>query len=81
MATVFFKINDKQETELKNLMEDEGYSSKAEFFRFLIKFYKYTRPPEEVAFEKAADELASVLRNLKKKGKLGKSLGKQLSDV
>ena len=81
MATVFFKINDNQEKEVSKLMEGEGYTNKAEFFRFLIKFYKYHKPPEEVRFEKAASELAHVLKKLDKKGKLGKSLHEQLSDV
>ena len=81
MTTVFFKINDKQEKEVKELMQDEGYTNKAEFFRFLIKFYKYHKSPEELRFEKAATELAGVLSKLNKKGKLGKSLDEQLSDL
>lgn len=81
MATVFFKINGKQEEEVKKLMEEEGYTNKAEFFRFLVKFYKYHKSPEELRFEKAATELADTLRKLDKKGKLGKSLDSQLTDV
>ena len=41
MATVFFKITAEQEKEVLNLMKEEGYTNKAEFFRFLVKFYKY----------------------------------------
>ncbi len=82
MSTVFFKISTQQDKELKNLMEGEGYTSKAEFFRFLIKFYKYKKSPEEIRFEKAADELASTLIKLDKQGKLGKkSLKEQLADI
>lgn len=63
-------------------MEEEGYTSKAEFFRFLIKFYKYKKSPEEIRFEKAADELAATLRKLKKQGKIGnESLDEQLADI
>lgn len=81
MATVFFKINEKQEEEVEKLMEEEGYTNKAEFFRFLIKFYKYHKSPEEIRFENAASELADVLRKLDKKSKLGKPLDEQLSDL
>lgn len=81
MATVFFKINEKQEEEVEKLMEDEGYTNKAEFFRFLVKFYKYHKSPEELRFEKAAAELADTLRKLNKKDKLGKPLDEQLSDL
>lgn len=81
MATIFFKINDKQEKEVEEFMGEEGYNSKAEFFRFLIKFYKYHKSPEEVRFEKAAQDLAEVLKKLDKKGKLGKSIEEQLKDV
>lgn len=81
MATVFFNINDIQEKEVKSLMHDEGYTSKAEFFRFLVKFYKYHKTPEERRFEKAAAELGQVLKKLDKKSKLGLSFDKQLADV
>lgn len=81
MSTIFFKINEKQNKEIINLMEEEGYTSKAEFFRFLVKFYKYKKSPDEVRFEKAADELGAVLKKLSKNGKLKKSLDEQLQDV
>lgn len=81
MSTVFFKINDVQTMEVEAMMEKEGYTSKAEFFRFLIKFYKYTKSPAERNFEIAAEELADVLRTLDAKGKLGSSLDEQLFDV
>lgn len=81
MATVFFKINDTQEKEVEKLMEEEGYTNKAEFFRFLVKFYKYHKSPEEIRFEKAASELADILRRLHKKGKLPQSLDEQLADL
>lgn len=74
MTTVFFKINDKQQQEVEQLMENEGYTNKAEFFRFLIKFYKYHKSPEEMRFEKATSELAGVLKKLNKEGKLEKPL-------
>jgi len=81
MATIFFKINDKQEKEVAKLMDEEGYTNKAEFFRFLVKFYKYHTSPDEIRFEKAASELSDVLRALNKKGELSKSLKEQISDV
>lgn len=81
MSTVFFKINEKQEKEVEKLMADEGYTNKAEFFRFLVKFYKYHKSPEEIRFEKAASELGEILRKLNKKGKLPKNLDEQLSDL
>ena len=81
MTTVFFKINDTQGNEVEKMMEEEGYTSKAEFFRFLIKFYKYHKTPEEKRFEKAASELGEVLKRLDKKSKIGLSFDKQLEDV
>ena len=81
MATVFFNINDTQEKEVKALMLEEGYTSKAEFFRFLVKFYKYHKTPEERRFEKAASELGEVLKKLSKKSKLDLSFDKQFADV
>lgn len=81
MATVFFNINDAQEKEVKALMKGEGYTNKAEFFRFLVKFYKYHKSPEEHRFEKAAYELGEVLKKLDKKGKIDLSFDKQLADV
>lgn len=81
MATVFFNINDTQEKEVKALMLEEGYTNKAEFFRFLVKFYKYHKSPEERRFEKAATELGEVLKKLSKKSKLDLSFDKQLKDV
>lgn len=80
MATVFFKINPTQEKEVEELMEEEGYTNKAEFFRFLVKFYKYHKSPDEIRFEKAASNLADVLRKLGKKGKLP-SIDEQLKDL
>lgn len=81
MATVFFKISDQQEKELSALMEEEGYTNKSEFFRFLLKFFKYTRSPEDVKFENSARELTAILRELDKKGKLSRSLKDQIADL
>jgi Arc/MetJ-type ribon-helix-helix transcriptional regulator len=81
MATVFFKINDKQDQEIKSLMEKEGYTSKAEFFRFLVKFFKYQVSSPDTQLEKATKELAAVLDKLDKQGKLNKNTDEQLDDV
>lgn len=81
MTTVFFKINDIQENEVKKMMEEEGYTNKSEFFRFLIKFYKYHKTPEEKDFETATKELAAILRKLDEAGKLNKSIDEQFIDV
>ena len=81
MATVFFNINETQDKEVKALMKDEGYTNKAEFFRFLVKFYKYHKTPEENRFEKATAELGEVLKKLDKKSKMDLSFDKQLEDV
>lgn len=80
MATVFFNINNIQEKEIHTFMKGEGYTSKAEFFRFLIKFYKYHKSPEEQRFEKAAHGLADILKRLESKGKLDSSIDEQLAD-
>lgn len=81
MSTIFFKINDTQDGEVKKMMKEEGYTNKSEFFRFLIKFYKYHKTPAEKDFETATRELADVLRRLDKLGKLEKSIDEQLADV
>ena len=85
MTTVFFKINDVQEKEMKHFMKEEGYSNKAEFFRFLIKFYKYNKPSEQERFEKLTDEMkvlmAKASKNEKYKKQLAKSPEEQLKDV
>lgn len=41
MPNLFVRISAQLETEIKELMGIEGYVSRAEFIRFLIKFYKY----------------------------------------
>lgn len=81
MSTVFFKITDAQASEVKKMMKEEGYTNKAEFFRFLIKFYKYNKTSVEKEFESATKELAQVLKKLDKRGKLNASLDDQLADV
>ena len=81
MATVFFKVNNKQDSEIKELMKEEGYTSKAEFFRFLVKFFKYHKSPEDIRLEKATKDLTAVLKKLNKQGKLDVSIDEQLADV
>jgi len=41
MATIYFRLNEQQEKEIRQLMKIEGYLSRSEFLRFVIKFYKY----------------------------------------
>lgn len=41
MSSIYFNLNIIQEKELQIFMEKEGYTNKSEFFRFLLKFYKY----------------------------------------
>lgn len=63
-------------------MEKEGYTSKAEFFRFLVKFFKYTRKSSEVVdIEKSVKALSTVLKTLDKQGKLSTDVDEQLADV
>lgn len=81
MSTVFFKITSQQDKEVKTFMKEEGYTNKAEFFRFLLKYFKYSKSPNQVRFEKSADELADVLRKLGKSGKLNKTAHEQLADL
>jgi hypothetical protein len=81
MATVFFKIGEVQEKEVNKMMKEEGYTNKAEFFRFLIKFYKYNKSSAQNNFEMVSNELAQVLKKLEQKGKFSKSLDEQLSDI
>jgi len=83
MPSVFFNISEQQEKEVKSFMAEEGYTSKAEFFRFLVKFFKYHKSHEEKRFEKASADLSFVLRKLDQEGKLGSlaSIDDQLADV
>lgn len=83
MATVFFKTTPIQDKEIKRMMADEGYTSKAEFFRFLLKFYKYEKIRLSPEVQKEADELSALVTKLSREGKLEKygSLKEQLGDV
>lgn len=68
MATVFFKTTKTQDHEIEALMKQEGYTSKAEFFRFLLKFFKYNRPKESSDLDEAVENLQKTLHQLHKKG-------------
>ena len=85
MTTVFFKVNDVQEKEMKKIMTEEGYSNKAEFFRFLIKYYKITKSYEEKRLDQLTQELEGVvkkaLKSEKFKKRINTSLEEQLKDV
>lgn len=83
MSTVFFKVTDQQDNEIKALMNEEGYTNKAEFFRFLLKFFKYNRNLDEIRLERAIDDLEDTIKTLDRKGMLDKipSPEKQLADV
>ena len=81
MSAIFFKLSPIQENELHTFMNDEGYESKAEFFRFLIKFYKYQRSAAEVQLERNATALGELLKKLESEGKLSTPLEEQLHDV
>lgn len=43
MSSIHFILNEAQEEELATLMKNEGITSRAGFFRFLMKFYKYNQ--------------------------------------
>lgn len=82
MPTVFFKVTDTQEKEVKRFMKAEGYASKAEFFRFLVKFYKFKQDTPQKEWSPIADELGVTIKKLHRQGKLkGLSFDKQFSDV
>ena len=83
MSTVFFKVTDQQNREIQSLMNEEGYTNKAEFFRFLLKFFKYNRSPDEVRLDRAIDDLENTIQTLNKKGMLDNLAPpeKQLADV
>ena len=83
MATVFFKTTPTQDEEIKKMMDAEGYTSKAEFFRFLLKFYKYQKRELSEEVQKEAAELGALLSRLDKEGKLDGygTLEEQLDDL
>lgn len=69
MKTVFFKISDTQAKEVQTLMESEGYTSKAEFFRFLVKFFKYEKQSKgSRSLEEAVGKLEATVKELDEKG-------------
>lgn len=41
MPAIYFKLSAQHEKTLKTLMKEEGYTSKAEFFRFLLRWFHY----------------------------------------
>lgn len=81
--TVFFNISPQMAEEIKDLMNKEGYTNKAEFFRFLVKFFKYNRFQETTELQKSVDDLEETLITLDKKGILNQwpSAEEQLADV
>ncbi len=81
MSTVFFKVTPTQDREIKKLMSDEGYTSKAEFFRFLLKFYKYQKNqfPNDIA--KESMELKQILSRLEREGKLKDNLDETFAEL
>lgn len=83
MATVFFKVNDIQEQEISSFMKEEGYTTKAEFFRFLVKFFKYNRHSSSTRLHNSIDELENTITTLNKKGVFENlpSLNHQLADA
>ena len=84
MKTVFFKISDTQAKEVQKLMEGEGYTSKAEFFRFLIKFFKYKKEQEgRRKLEEAVADLEKTIDKLDEKGYFDNlpPLEEQLADI
>lgn len=82
MATVFFKLTDQQEKEVKNLMYQEGYTNKAEFFRFLLKFFKYRKSTTEDSIDARVERISGMLIELDKQGKIShKSAKEQLAEL
>ncbi len=81
MPAIFFKLSPTQEHELTLFMKEEGYESKAEFFRFLLKFYKYQRSSAEIQLEHNIHRLGETMKQLKSKGKVCTPLEEQLHDV
>ena len=82
MSTVFFKITSTQENEIKKFMKDEGYTSKSEFFRFLVKYYKYQKEDSARAeVFREAEELSALLAKLNSEGKLKDNLDSSLADL
>lgn len=47
MSVIHFSLNEIQDQELEVLMKKEGITTRAGFFRFLIKFYKYHQTPQQ----------------------------------
>lgn len=59
MASIYFHLNETQDEELTTFMKKEGHTNKSEFFRFLLKFYKYNQSPQMPPVTQIPDQASS----------------------
>ena len=84
MSIVNFTIPKPLEKKVETAIKDQGFASKAEFFRFAAlyfvqKLYQFNTPVDE-EYARAMNQLASTIRR-KYRGKKLPSLEEQLADV
>lgn len=71
MSAIFFQLTKAQETDMKKLMKEMGYTKKSEFFRFLLNYYR---------LEKTTEGLRKILTAIAEKDMIP-SLDEQLKDL
>ncbi len=85
MPAVFFQMSNEQNALLKKLMAQDGYTSKAEFFRFLLKLHEYRRMDKkevEQELERLTGSIGKILKELDKRGMIDtRPLREQMQDL
>ncbi len=81
MSVVNFTITQALEKKVGQMVKELGFSSRAEFFRFLaINFIANQRSSEEISYERSIQELSSLIQKKAKK-KPFRSLESQMADL
>ncbi len=69
MPNFFMRISQQQDDEITELMTIEGYTCRAEFMRFVIKYYKYhaakNQTPEQIKDAYKRGEKTEMLKAIR----------------
>jgi Arc/MetJ-type ribon-helix-helix transcriptional regulator len=84
MPIVNFKVNQKLNQRIENVIKEKGFSSKAEFFRYVALYWFDSGQNEKVDYDKEIKKLTQKIgeKIIEKYGnKKIASLEEQLSDI